>query len=163
MHHILEWEGRKLGIIGLVEREWLDTGAHALSNTNKYSLSTTPVSSLDRDHLDYTDYADAASMLAEELKKKGEDDDVIDDDDDDGDDDYVAGCEYIIAVTHMRTDNDVRLAEKVPEVNLILGGHSQVYEKRKVCVCMYKYLALQFLNVICYLGCYSRYQLRKDN
>ena len=54
-------------------------------------------------------------------------------DDDDGD---VAGCEYIIAVTHMRTDNDVRLAEKVPEVNLILGGHSQVYEKRKVCVCI---------------------------
>ena len=133
MHHILEWEGRKLGIIGLVEREWLDTGAHALSNTTKYSLSTTPVSSLDRDHLDYTDYADAASMLAEELKKKGEDDDVIDDDDDDDDDE---GCEYIIAVTHMRTDNDVRLAEKVPEVNLILGGHSQVYEKRKVCVCI---------------------------
>ena len=32
----------------------------------------------------------------------------------------------------MRTDNDVRLAEKVPEVNMILGGHSQVYEKRKV-------------------------------
>ena len=26
VHHILEWEGRKLGIIGLVEREWLDTG-----------------------------------------------------------------------------------------------------------------------------------------
>ena len=133
MHHILEWEGRKLGIIGLVEREWLDTGDTALSNTTKYSLSTTPVSSLDRDHLDYTDYADAASMLAEELKKKGEDDDFTDDDGDDGDDgDDMAGCEYIIAVTHMRTDNDVRLAEKVPEVNLILGGHSQVYEKRKV-------------------------------
>ena len=33
----------------------------------------------------------------------------------------------------MRTDNDVRLAEKVPEINLILGGHSLVYEKRKVC------------------------------
>ena len=90
MHHILEWEGRKLGIIGLVEREWLDTGAHALSNTTEYSLSTTPVSSLDRDHLDYTDYADAASMLAEELKKKGEDDDVIDDDDDDDDDAHLA-------------------------------------------------------------------------
>ena len=40
----------------------------------------------------------------------------------------------------MRTDNDVRLAEKVPEVNMILGGHSQVYEKRKVClleICWY--------------------------
>ena len=43
-----------------------------------------------------------------------------------------SGCEYIIALTHMRTDNDVRLAEKVPEVNMILGGHSLVYEKRKV-------------------------------
>merc|ERR1719471_2113332 len=32
----------------------------------------------------------------------------------------------------MRTDNDVRLAEKVPEIGLILGGHSLVYEKRKV-------------------------------
>ena len=42
------------------------------------------------------------------------------------------GCEYIIAITHMRTDNDVRLAEKVPEIGLILGGHSLVYEKRKV-------------------------------
>jgi len=95
VHHTIEWEGRKLGIIGLVEREWLDT-----------------VSTLDKEHLDYTDYIDAASMLATELKRKG--------------------CEYIIAVTHMRTDNDVRLAEKVPEINLILGGHSLVYEKRKV-------------------------------
>lgn len=43
-----------------------------------------------------------------------------------------SGCEYVIALTHMRTDNDVRLAEKVPEVNMILGGHSLVYEKRKV-------------------------------
>ena len=32
----------------------------------------------------------------------------------------------------MRTDNDVRLAEKVPEIDLILGGHNLVYEKRKV-------------------------------
>ena len=40
------------GLIGLVEREWLDT-----------------VAVLDKDHIDYTDYVDAASMLAEELKK----------------------------------------------------------------------------------------------
>merc|ERR1719336_1371946 len=95
VYHTMDWEGRKLGIIGLVEREWLDT-----------------VSTIDKEHIDYTDYVDAAAMLADELKRKG--------------------CEYIIAITHMRTDNDVRLAEKVPEIGLILGGHSLVYEKRKV-------------------------------
>ena len=44
----------------------------------------------------------------------------------------MSGCEYVIALTHMKTDNDVRLAEKVPEIDLILGGHNLVYEKRKV-------------------------------
>jgi 5'-nucleotidase len=38
----------------------------------------------------------------------------------------------VIALTHMRTPNDIRLAENVPEVDLILGGHDHVYEKRKV-------------------------------
>ena len=38
----------------------------------------------------------------------------------------------MIALTHMRTPNDTRLAELVPEVDLILGGHDHVYEKRKV-------------------------------
>ena len=43
-----------------------------------------------------------------------------------------AGCEYVVALTHMRTPNDIRLAESVPEIDLILGGHDHVYEKRKV-------------------------------
>ena len=51
---------------------------------------------------------------------------------------FCKGCEYVLALTHMRTDNDVRLAEKVPEVNMILGGHSLVYEKRKVCLALNK-------------------------
>ena len=54
VYHIAEWEGRKIGLIGLVEREWLDT-----------------VPTLDKEHIDFTDYIDAASMLADELKKKG--------------------------------------------------------------------------------------------
>ena len=45
---------------------------------------------------------------------------------------HCPGCEFVVALTHMRTDNDVRLAEKVPEIDLILGGHNLVYEKRKV-------------------------------
>ena len=54
VHHTIDWGGRKIGLIGLVEREWLDT----LANIN-------------RDEVDYTDYVDAASMLATELKRKG--------------------------------------------------------------------------------------------
>ena len=54
VYHTLDWDGRKLGIIGLVEREWLDT-----------------VATIDKEHIDYTDYVDAAGMLADELKRKG--------------------------------------------------------------------------------------------
>jgi len=95
VHHTIEWEGRKIGLIGLVEKEWLDT-----------------LATINPEEVDYTDYVEAASMLATELKKKG--------------------CEYVIALTHMRTPNDIRLAENVPEVDLILGGHDHVYEKKKV-------------------------------
>ena len=56
VHHIIEWGGRKIGLIGLVEREWLDT-----------------LATINPEEVDYTDYVDAGSMLAAELKKKGED------------------------------------------------------------------------------------------
>lgn len=93
--HVVDWCGRRLGLIGLVEREWLDT-----------------LATINPEEVDYTDFVDAGSMLASELKRKG--------------------CEYVIALTHMRTPNDIRLAESVPEIDLILGGHDHVYEKRKV-------------------------------
>ena len=54
VHHTIDHCGRKIGLIGLVEREWLET-----------------LSNIDFDEIDYTDYVDAASMLATELKKKG--------------------------------------------------------------------------------------------
>lgn len=38
----------------------------------------------------------------------------------------------MIALTHMRTPNDIRLAENVEEIDLILGGHDHVYEELKV-------------------------------
>lgn len=52
-------------------------------------------------------------MLARELKKN-------------------KNCEIVIALTHMRTPNDIRLAENVAEIDLILGGHDHIYEKKKV-------------------------------
>ena len=60
----------------------------------------------------YTDFVSAGSMLSKELKEKG--------------------CDLVIALTHMRTPNDVKLAEAVDEIDLILGGHDHVYEKKMV-------------------------------
>lgn len=33
------------------------------------------------------------------------------------------GCELLIALTHMRTRNDLNLADKVDDLDIILGGH----------------------------------------
>lgn len=40
----------------------------------------------------------------------------------------IQGCEVIIALTHMRTPNDLELARNCPRIDLILGGHDHVYE-----------------------------------
>ncbi len=34
----------------------------------------------------------------------------------------------MIALTHMRMPNDIRLAENVQEIDLILGGHDHDYD-----------------------------------
>ena len=39
----------------------------------------------------------------------------------------LQGADYVIALTHMRTPNDTRLAENVKEIDLILGGHDHDY------------------------------------
>ena len=36
-------------------------------------------------------------------------------------------CDYIIALTHMRSPNDRIFAASVPEVDLCLGGHDHLY------------------------------------
>lgn len=38
----------------------------------------------------------------------------------------------MIALTHMRTPNDIKLATNCNEIDLILGGHDHVYEKNFV-------------------------------
>jgi 5'-nucleotidase len=62
---------------------------------------------LDLDELIYEDYVLAANRLSLELRT-------------------VYKCDYIIALTHMRTYNDVRLAEESQDIDLILGGHDHV-------------------------------------
>ncbi|KAK6633160.1 hypothetical protein RUM43_012904 [Polyplax serrata] len=93
--HAINWQGQKIGFIGLVEKEWLDT----LATVNPEQIT-------------FIDYIEAGEKLALQLKKEG--------------------CNYIIALTHMRTPNDINLAEKVNDIDLILGGHDHVYEVLKI-------------------------------
>jgi hypothetical protein len=38
-----------------------------------------------------------------------------------------AGVDVVVALTHMRAPNDIRLLEMVPEVDVVLGGHDHQY------------------------------------
>ena len=93
--HVMDWGGRRVGLLGLVEREWLDT-----------------IATINSDQVEYEDYVSSGNRLAAQLKAEG--------------------CDCVIALTHMRTPNDIRLAENVEDIDLILGGHDHVYEKQKV-------------------------------
>ena len=95
VHHVLDWEGRRVGLLGLVEREWLDT-----------------LATINTDQVEYEDYVTAANRLTARLREEG--------------------CEVVVALTHMQTPNDIRLAENVNDIDIILGGHDHVYEAHKV-------------------------------
>ncbi|KAL4419585.1 hypothetical protein ABPG77_004834 [Micractinium sp. CCAP 211/92] len=87
---IIQWQGVRVGLIGLVEEEWLTT-----------------LASVDPDEVRYTDFVPEGRRLAAELRAKGAD--------------------LVIALTHMRLPNDLRLAESAPEIDLVLGGHDHDY------------------------------------
>lgn len=93
--HVLHWCGHRVGLLGLVEREWLDT-----------------LATINPDEVTFLDYREAGQKLAHQLRQEG--------------------CDYIIALTHMRTPNDIQLAEHCPDIDLILGGHDHVYEDQVV-------------------------------
>nr|CAD7396689.1 unnamed protein product [Timema cristinae] len=93
--HVVDWSGKRIGLIGLVEQEWLDT-----------------LATINPDEVTFLDYIEVGRKLGAQLKEEG--------------------CDYVIALTHMRTPNDIRLAENVNEIDLILGGHDHVYEIKQV-------------------------------
>ncbi|XP_037941290.1 snake venom 5'-nucleotidase-like [Teleopsis dalmanni] len=84
-----------IGLIGLVEKEWLET-----------------LPTIDPKEVTYIDYVEAGNKLAQELRNEG--------------------CEIIIALTHMRTPNDINLAKNCTDIDIILGGHDHVYEVKEV-------------------------------
>lgn len=93
--HFLLHNGIRIGLIGLVEKEWLDT-----------------LPTIDPQEVTYIDFVKAGNQLADELQNEG--------------------CEIIIALTHMRTPNDIHLAERCPKIDLILGGHDHVFEVQTI-------------------------------
>jgi len=93
--HFIFHNNTSIGLIGLVEREWLET-----------------LPTIDPKEVTYIDYVEAGNKLAEELRNEG--------------------CEIIIALTHMRTPNDINLAKNCNGIDLILGGHDHVYEIKEI-------------------------------
>ena len=83
------------------------------------------LASIDPGHVTYTDYVDCGRVLARNLKQ-------------------VKGCNIVIALTHMRTPNDKRLAHQVEEIDLILGGHDHVSEFIQVLQLFFVFLMKHF-------------------
>ena len=83
--------GLKVGLIGLVEREWLDT-----------------INSLPPDIV-YKSATATTKELAPQLRAQGAD--------------------IVIAITHAREPNDIKLAKQTPPgmIDLIVGGHDHFY------------------------------------
>lgn len=57
--------------------------------------------------IEYRDFFEAGTRLATQLRSEG--------------------CSYIIALTHSRLPNDEALAERVPEIDMVCGGHDHDY------------------------------------
>lgn len=93
--HFLYHNQTSIGLIGLVEKEWLET-----------------LPTIDPNEVTYIDYVKAGNQLAEELRNEG--------------------CEIVIALTHMRTPNDINLARNCSDIDIILGGHDHVFEVQNV-------------------------------
>eukprot|EP00918_Siedleckia_nematoides_P005763 GHVU01012665.1.p1 GENE.GHVU01012665.1~~GHVU01012665.1.p1 ORF type:complete len:662 (-),score=158.75 GHVU01012665.1:335-2320(-) len=90
MYRVCEWQGHKIGLMGLVEKEWLTT-----------------LATIDEEDVVYVDFVQQADKISALLREKE--------------------CSLIIALTHMRSWNDQRLAKEAKDIDLVLGGHDHEY------------------------------------
>ena len=96
VERVIEWQGMKIGMMGLVEKEWLET-----------------LATIEMDEVIFEDYVTVAKRI---LAGWAENNPV----------------DLIVALTHMRVNNDTRLMQEVPEIDLVLGGHDHHYEVKQV-------------------------------
>ncbi|KAI8062232.1 Metallo-dependent phosphatase-like protein [Gongronella butleri] len=93
-YHVLEHNGLRIGVIGLVEKEWIIT-----------------IPSFPSD-LIYHDFVTVGKELATLLR----------------DPQGPHKCDLVIALTHMRVPNDVKLAQEcIDDIDLVLGGHDHFF------------------------------------
>lgn len=125
---ILEHAGVKVGLMGLIEREWLATLSTMEESELEWRCVVRPAAAgrayhpnpcpyaarlrVARAHHARRDYVDVARELSAELRSNG--------------------AEVVIALTHMRLPNDRRLMDEccaphAAVVDLILGGHDHDY------------------------------------
>ena len=79
-HHVVEWEGRRLGLLGLVEVEWLDTLAtinqdqvqhHLILNLEPcHVILSRTLSMVTSCQVQYEDYVTAANTLSAKLREE---------------------------------------------------------------------------------------------
>lgn len=81
----------QIGVMGLIEKDWLVS-----------------LGAVDPHEVKYTDFVQAGSRLAAQLRSDG--------------------AEFVVAITHMREHNDKRVATDVQGVDLVLGGHDHFYK-----------------------------------
>jgi len=132
--HIVDWFGRKIGLVSSLPMLTLPNlnlmPYFQIGLVEKEWLDT--LSTINPSEVTYTDYVESGQAIAKELRAKG--------------------CNFIIALTHMRTPNDLRLAANASEIDLILGGHDHVYEKKEVCsrriLEFQVFFSLCFVNVL---------------
>jgi 2',3'-cyclic-nucleotide 2'-phosphodiesterase (5'-nucleotidase family) len=64
----------------------------------------------------------------------------------------ASGAELVIALTHMRVPNDIKLAQAVAEIDAVLGGHDHHVQVR---CCFSKYTTQSAFLVGSLLTCHS--------
>lgn len=93
----------KIGIISLGEYEWVEA-----------------LGQIDSEDLLYIDFVTSAKEWVETLSKiffyK----------------EKQKNCDFVFALTHLRLQNDQKLAREVPGLDLILGGHDHIYHHEQI-------------------------------
>eukprot|EP00050_Salpingoeca_kvevrii_P002657 m.199199 g.199199 ORF g.199199 m.199199 type:complete len:165 (-) comp10656_c0_seq6:50-544(-) len=92
---VLERNGVRVGVMGLAEKEWLDTLPRPPPN------------------IAFDDFIDVARELNQHLREQ-------------------ENCRLVIALTHMRLPNDELLAQSVPELDAVFGGHDHFYKVQTI-------------------------------
>lgn len=90
--HVIERGGIRIGFMGLIPEQWIDT------------LACVP-----RERIDYQDFIEVANETSSFLRDQQQ-------------------VDVIVGITHMRQNDDIRVAEEAEDIDVILGGHDHAID-----------------------------------